>query len=76
MKSPVLLENRPKNYHSKFSTSYNTMIRFMIDYHVWAQTICIHLLLILIIGRGDTHDPSVFIGYVMPRDLSYEESLC
>ena len=64
MKSTVLLENRPKNYHSGFSTSYNTMIRFMIDYHVWAQTICIYLLLILIIGRDDTHDPSVFIGYV------------
>ena len=34
----------------------------MIDYHVWAQNICIHLLLILI-GRYDTHDMSVFIGY-------------
>ena len=59
----VLLKNRPKKYRSRFSTSYNTMIRFMIDYHVWAQTICIHLLLILI-GRDDTCDQSVFIGYL------------
>ena len=63
MKTMVLLENRPKNYRSGFSTSYNAMIRFMIDYHIWAQTIRIHLLLILI-GRDDTCDQSVFIGYV------------
>ena len=44
----------------------NTMIRFMIDYHVWAQTPDIHLILILI-GRDDTHDLSVFIGYVIPN---------
>ena len=43
---------------------HKTMIRFMIDYHVWAQTICIHLLLILI-GGDDTHDLSVFNGYVI-----------
>ena len=63
MKSMNLLENRPKNYRLRFRTSYNTMIRFMINYHVWAQTICIHLLRILI-GRDDTYDRSVFIGYV------------
>ena len=37
----------------------------MMDYHVWAQAICIHLLLILI-GRDDTHGLSVFIGYLIP----------
>ena len=49
------------------------MFRFMMDYHVLAQIIRMHLLRILI-GTDDTHDLSVFIDYVT-RNLEISSSI-